>query len=592
MMHGSVENGKSGGKHLRVEFRPVEPGERWLICQEASDERYDLALIGDLLPREGGFRASGASPAKSVLDGYRRDGLAFFAGLNGSFAVAILDRISGELLLVRDHLGVEPLYYRLGEDGRIEFGTSLRALAAGTSLPEGLNFKGLTTYLLLNYNPSEETLIDGIRKVPPGYALHIRGQEARKECYWRPDFGEKLTAGLEELVEALREQMDRAVRLRVAEDRALGVSVSGGMDSSTVTAFVRRYYRDALRAFSFRCAVESYDESHYAALVARHYGAVYEQVEYTPERALEAAEMVSHMDEPQADLGIEVATYLLGRHAEGKVDLLLTGDGGDELFAGHPVYLADRAARAWERVPAPFRRPVVWFASLLPESHKKASFRVKLKRFVQGQQFPRQFHSNRWRLYYTSDSLRQFLTPQAWERTGESHRLEWLRDLYRSLPWPEELDRALFGDYFTVVQFYLRRLSLLRAFGIQARCPLLDPELVQFCARIPAEFKIPSSREQKFIQKKAMEGILPDAIVHRKDKLGHSVPMRKWLREANPLSEAVRSMLLADPRLVTWGLVRPAALEEMFEEYRKGTRDHSHRIWALYVLELWLRSWE
>ncbi|MDZ7372496.1 MAG: asparagine synthase C-terminal domain-containing protein [candidate division KSB1 bacterium] len=590
MMHGAVLVTPDGRKELQVKFRTSGPADRSLFSELAANERYQLAIRGDLLGCPGGEAPAGC--AKRLLDRLSQEGPALFRKLNGGFAAALFDRQSGELILVRDHLGVEALYFRLTDEGHTEFSTSLRALAAGARFPEALDYDALATYLTLNYNPSGRTLIRNVHKVPPGCLVRIQGSQVTCERYWSPDFGNKFSGSVGELIAELRSQFDRAVRVRLPENEQVGVSVSGGMDSSTVMAFASQYRPGQLRAFSFRCPVETYDESHYASLVARHYGATYEQVEYTPERALAAAEMVRHMDEPQADLGIEVATFLLGQHASGKIEVLLTGDGGDELFAGHPVYLADRAARAWERVPAFARWPVTWVARLIPESHRKSSLSVKLKRFVQGQRFPRAFHSNRWRLYYSPRELEALLSPGLWPQVREGAQLAWLRELYAALPWPDELDRALFGDYYTVVQFYLRRLSLLRAFGIRARCPLLDPQLVDFCARIPGELKIPNSREQKYIQKKAMEGILPDAIVYRKDKLGHSVPMRKWLREDNVLSAEVRQTLLRNPRIVQWELVRADRLEEMIRETSEGRHDHSHRLWALYVLELWLRSWE
>lgn len=590
MLRGQFSKSSEAEKVLEVAVEELTPADRWNRFGTVERDGLKLAFYGQVFGSESGFDSE--AQLLGLLDGYRQQGLSVFAELDGAFVAAVCDMANDELWLVRDHLGVETLYFRVGEDGSTRFATSLRSLVRSLNDPEALDPAGLATYLLLNYNPGQTTFFQGIYKVPPGSAVRVRDKSWEVVPYWRPDYGQKLEASEERIAAELREELDKAVRVRVASDRSVGFSVSGGMDSSTVLGLASKYLGGDFYAFSFRCAVQSYDESHYSSLIAKHYGARYEQVEYTPELALLAAEMVKMMDEPQADLGIEVATFLLGRHAEGKIDLLLTGDGGDELFAGHPVYLADRAAQRFERIPSFLRVPVVWAAALLPESDRKNALTVKLRRFVQGQQFPRAFHSNRWRIYYTPDGLRQLLTDRAWRRVRDEAELDWLKVLYRGLPWPEELDRALYGDYFTVVQFYLRRLSLLRSFGIEARCPLLDPRLVEYCARIPNRFKIPNSKEQKYIQKKAMEGILPDEIVHRKDKLGHSVPMRKWLREEKVLIDAIRDALGPDSRLVTWGLVRPEAVKRMMEENRTGKENHAHRLWALFVLELWLRSFE
>jgi asparagine synthase (glutamine-hydrolysing) len=361
------------------------------------------------------------------------------------------------------------------------------------------------------------------------------------------------------------------------------------MDSSSVTALASRLTGQPLRTFSYRCRGASFDESHYAKTVSDFFGTRHMLVEYSPETVLSMAGLVGRMDEPFCDVGINLATDILGRAAAGGVDLVLTGDGGDELFGGHPVYLADRAAAVFDRLPSFVRLPMGWIGGRLSDSDKKKNWKVKWKRFVRSVAFPAALFSHRWRVYYTPGEMRALLQPDLAVSVRVEEPFTDLFGIHAEADGKDALSRSIYSDYHTVVSFYLRRMDLIRHYGIETRYPMLDRRLVEFCAALPSGLKIKGGGDVKTILKKAMRNVLPREIVHRKDKLGHSIPLKNWMRD----DASVRGWmldLLSEASLVKRKFFNPKIVARMIREHLAGRDNHSHRLWALMVLELWLRE--
>jgi len=380
------------------------------------------------------------------------------------------------------------------------------------------------------------------------------------------------------------------VRLRLApEGFRPGAFLSGGMDSSSVVHFMHGELRRPIATFSFRCAGKSFDESHYARIMSERYQTQHQQVEFTPEDAALIMQIAQASQEPFSDIGIEVASWLLGRHVREHADYVLTGDGGDELFGGHPVYLADRAAATFDRIPGFIRQPLTKALQFLPDTDNKKSLTVKAKRFSYSANFPASLYSNRWRIYYTEAELRRLLHPDLSGRINGHDPFRELHEIYQEADGHDHLSRTLYGDYFSVVGFYLRRMELIRNFGIEGRMPLLDYRLVEYTARIPSALKIGRHGETKVILHRVMTGELPDEIVFRKDKLGHSVPMKNWMRD----SAAVQNLLqdyLASSQMRERGFFNADYVAQMLAEHRRKAHNHSHRLWALLVFEMWCRA--
>jgi asparagine synthase (glutamine-hydrolysing) len=316
------------------------------------------------------------------------------------------------------------------------------------------------------------------------------------------------------------------------------------------------------------------------------------EVTYGEPQAVEARDIVREMEVPFCDAGINVGTWLLGKAAAGRVSYVLTGDGGDELWASHPVYAAQRLLRVYERLPLPriVRRSLVRATNLLPDSDQKRDLRVKLKRILPSDGLPRGLGPFRWRAYYTSAELQALLTPEAATLVRGHDPFRSVLDAYQGYDGPDDgLSPHLYNDYTTTSSYYFQRLGLLRRFGIEARMPFFDRALVEFGARIPARLKLEGVERTKRLFRVAMEGVLPDVINHRRDKLGHSIPLKNWLRAAGELNAWVEALLT--PEVVRWrGLVRPAVVARLLDEHRRRRHNHSHRLWALVILEAWLQA--
>jgi asparagine synthase (glutamine-hydrolysing) len=371
----------------------------------------------------------------------------------------------------------------------------------------------------------------------------------------------------------------------------MGVFLSGGLDSSAVTALLcAAAGQERVQAFSFRCQGESYDESAFAALVADACGCRRHLVEYTPERVREMGRIAAEMDEPFCDIGINIATWILAEEvARQGVALVLTGDGGDELYCGHPVYPADRLARRLERPAGGLARILARPLTRLSDAPAKKSLKVKLKRFAQGLVHPADLGPSRWRFHSVPEEVELLLAPAAPRGRGVDPYAGVRTALAGAAAGVDVDARRVLADYRIVVEFYLRRLILARRFGIEARAPWLDHRLVELAAALPSAWRTTGLKDEKVLMKRVVEPWLPHEVVYRKDKLGHSVPFKNWLRDSPPVRGLVEEAL-GGTGLARRDLVDPGRVSALRAAHGSGRENVSHRLWALSVLELWLRG--
>jgi asparagine synthase (glutamine-hydrolysing) len=557
----------------------IAPGGAPAAFQGALANADDLRRSLDLRDSSG--------PALLIAKAHAVWGADFAGRLEGKFAFALADSRNRTLLLGRDRFGMEPLYFF--EDGdRIVFGTRLGAVASHPRVGKRLHVEAMHQFLLFCYNPTSSTFFEGIHKAGPARVLVFANGKCEARRYWRLSFGNARARPEGETAAELHGHLERSVRKCLDVKRPTGVFLSGGMDSSTVTALAGRAQDAPLWTFSYRCLGVSFDESHYANTVSDFFGTRHALIEYSPETVLSMEGLAGRMDEPFCDVGINLATDILGRAASGKVNLVLTGDGGDELFGGHPVYQADRAAAVFDRMPAFMKMPLIHAGSRLSDSDKKKDWKVKWKRFARSVAFPAALFSHRWRVYYTPEEMRDLLHPDLAASNPVDAPFAELLGLHAETGGMDGLSRSIYSDYQTVVSFYLRRMDLIRHYGIEVRYPLLDRSLVEFCAALPSGLKIRGG-DVKYIFKRAMEKTLPHEIVHRKDKLGHSIPLKNWMRD----DASVRGWMLdilSESSLKKRGFFNAVAVARMIREHLSKRDNHSHRLWALMVLELWMRK--
>lgn len=528
----------------------------------------------------------GCGPAEALGRLYESGREDWLGSVNGQFAFALWDARRRRLLLGRDRLGIESLFY--WDDGaRLVFGSSLRAMLATGWVAKELNHDAVAQYLLYCYNPGQESFVRRAYKLPPGHLLVVENSHRSLRRYWRLSFADVRSKTEARYREEILNLIEDAIRIRLDPHGPPGVLLSGGTDSSAIVSLASRMAPEPLRTFSFCCEGRSYDESPYARFVARRYGTNHTEIAYGPDCLFLVARAVESMDEPFCDIGIEIGTYLLGQAARGNVSCVLSGEGGDELFAGHPVYVADKVAAAADRLPRMLVHPVARILQRIPDSDRKKNIQVKLKRLAYGLSFPPELLSHRWRVYYTPAELHELCAEGFLGSCDLGRLFEPMIRHASDADGKDLLSRSLYSDYGTLVDFYLRRLGLLKAHGVESRTPLLDHRLVEYAATIPSALKIRKMSETKYIYRRILEGVVPAEILHHRPKLGHSVPMKNWLREDPALREWIGDVL-GNGVGPGQGFFRPAAVRRMVDEHLRKSHNHSHRLWGLLVLEKWL----
>ena len=523
-----------------------------------------------------------------VLELYRKYGHSFVDKINGKFAYAIWDEKQGGLTLGRDRFGIEPLYYFCDNSSTV-FASAIAPILHYRKTARDLNFASVSKFLLFGYNPSLNSFYSDIHKLRPAHIVHFKGDHTPEfHQYWKLGFADILQTGEDVIAAELHEQLKRSVETRISNNEDYGVFVSGGMDSSSVLGLSVQEYNRNPYTFSYRCRGESYDESPYARLMAESVNSIHKAIEYTPDDVLSMSEIAVDMDEPFCDVGINIATSLLGKAAQNSVPYVLTGDGGDELFAGHPIYEADKIARFIDPIPGLLKKPIFSLASLLPDSDQKKNLTVKIKRFAESMSYPAELLSHRWRIYYQPADLRALLSDDAYQTIVSENLYDDILSRNREVQGLDHLSHSLYSDYNTVLDFYLRRNDINRSFGLETRYPMLDHELVEYCARIPMSLKIRGWFDTKYIFRKSMEPVLPDKIVHREDKLGHSIPLKNWLRDKPQVKEFILDHL-SEETIRKRGYFNVSYINGMINEHMTMKRNNSHRLWTLAVLEMWMR---
>ena len=551
-----------------------------VICQGAI---YEIGDAEDQdLPRN-------VSAAMKILALYNRYGVNFLHKLNGKFSLAIIDRKNERVVLSRDRFGIEPLFYYFDGD-KLLFSSNLASIVNSGLVKKELNFHAIHQYLLFCYNPALYTFYKNVHKLRPGHTLVYDNGSARVEPYWYLSFKRNQTMSSElEIRENLLNLMKEAVRIRLDDKLTSGIFLSGGMDSSSVTALSRSFMKGDLHTFSFRCRGESFDESQYAKIVSDHYGTIHHLSEYAAEDIPSIQEFVKLIDEPFCDVGINVASYILAKNASKFVNCIYTGDGGDELYGGHPVYLADKTAQFFNIVPSFLLKPAFALGRLLPDSDKKKNSIVKIKRFSESYRYPKGLLSHRWRIYYNEKEINRLIVHDLYSHFNTFDPYQVILRFNKEADGSDLLSRAIYSDYQTVMGFYMRRIGMLKHFGIEARFPMLDHRLVEYVATIPSDLKIKGWSDSKYIFKKAMEPVLPHDIIYRKDKLGHSVPLKNWIRDDVTVHDFFMDWL-SESVIRQRGFFNYDYVKMMLDDHLSKKRNNSHRLWAIIVLELWLRE--
>ncbi len=529
-----------------------------------------------------GHRFRTGSDMEVVVHGYEEWGDNLVERVGGQFAFALWDGPRQRLLAARDRAGEKPLYYYEGGDD-IVFASEIKSLLSRADIPRRLNTEALDLFLTYEFIAAPYTIFEGVKKLPPAHAMSVEKGVVRTWPYWSVPSEAEAGRSDEEWASELRETLSRAVRSQMMSDVPLGAFLSGGIDSSTIVGLMSQASDRPVKTFSIAFREGSYDESAHARDVAQRFGTEHREELIEPDVAELFDRLIVHLDEPFADVSL-FPTYLVSQVASRDVKVVLSGDGGDELFAGYDWYLADRVARGLSRFPGRHGLSLLFAMSeWLPPSDKKKGFVNKTKRFLAGAAAPPTLEHYRWLSHTTpadkeelySDSFRAGLTDGNAEAPVRALLSEPRNDL---------LNRQLFTDFklFLSDDILVKVDRMSMATSLEARAPFLDRDVVELAFRMPGSLKLRGST-RKFILKKAVEDLVP-AHIRNRPKEGFSIPMKNWLRgELRPLM----GELLTEERTRARGLFRWEAIEHRISEHLAGTRNHAHQLFPLMVFERW-----
>ncbi len=569
---------------LSTGHQPVsnEDGTVWIVF---NGEIYNYKeLRAHLIERGHRFRTN--SDTETIVHLYEEKGVEGLPLLRGMFAFAIHDSRNGKLVLARDRFGKKPLYYAALPEG-LYFASELKCLrTAGVPLEEDRD--ALRLYFQFGYIPDPYSAFTAVRKLMPGSWLEYRaagdGADAiRQGRYWQmPEFraGEAGRIGEAATRERLCRKFDEAVRMRMIADVPLGAFLSGGIDSSLVVASMARQSAEPVKTFSIGFEEAQYNELEYAGIVAKQYRTDHHEILVRPDSVDLITKLAWHFDEPFADSSA-IPTYIVSEFARRHVKVALSGDGGDEFFAGYETLGNVEKFGALDRIPGPLRKLAWWTASALPYS---AYGKTRLRVLGSPTALDRYFESN-----YASYFLRRRML-----------RPEWMLE-----PGAETLRRLMpdsfppgGGDTFAYAQYFEATSNLIgdmlvkvdrasMAASLEVRCPLLDHELAEFAATIPLSWKR-SGGAGKRILLEALGDRLP-AVLLTRPKMGFGVPLDHWFR--GPLRELAWDTLTS-ARFTARGIVEPSFVRYLLEEHRSGRRANQHQIYGLLMFELWRRNLE
>ncbi|GAB4380280.1 MAG: asparagine synthase (glutamine-hydrolyzing) [Calditrichia bacterium] len=520
-----------------------------------------------------------------IVHAYEEYGSHFPQYLNGMFAIALHDCVNQKFFLVRDHLGIKPLYYSFTPQ-RLVFGSEIKAMLASGQIDKELDFDALSDFLSWEYVPGKATLLRSVRKLEPGEMLEIdlQNPSCQPKMYWdipMPDEdNHKISAA--DWEDRISQQIRESTRSQLVSDVPLGAFLSGGVDSSLIVASMGE-----AQTFSIGFDDPSYNELRWARKVADHLGVDHKDEIITPN----VLELFDHLmyffDDPIGDFSI-FPTYLVSRLARKYVTVVLSGDGGDELFGGYETYLAEHKAVQYAKIPSFIRRHLIESVinSIRPTAKKKGLIN-KAKRFVEGLEHPEELAHARWRIFVGEALRQEIFTPEALSRMGKlpgAHIIE----LFKRAGDRGHLNRCLYVD----VKSYLcdncltkvDRMSM--ANSLESRVPFLDPRVVELAFQVPENLKV-TRKETKVILKKVASRYVPRECVYR-PKEGFSIPIKNWLNnEFRPLMEE----LLDSGKLKQEGIFQAETVERLKNEHVRGVANHSHILWAMIVFQNWKNLW-
>ncbi|HEX8370377.1 MAG TPA: asparagine synthase (glutamine-hydrolyzing) [Pyrinomonadaceae bacterium] len=582
---GAVVTGRAALGMRRLSIIDLKSGQQPIYSEDGNlaivfnGEIYNYRELKTKLEARG-HKFKTNSDTETIVHAFEEYGADCVSHLRGMFAFAIWNKRDESLFIARDRVGKKPLFYALTEQGNFVFGSEMKVLLTHGEISKEIDFSALDAYLTFGYVPEEFCIFKNVYKLLPGHFLTFKNGEIKTQKYW--DFNYRKVSGIKteaEYIEILREKIKDAVKIRLISEVPLGAFLSGGVDSSSVVAMMSRILDAPVKTFSIGFNEDSFNELKYARVAAKHFETEHHEFIVTPDLVETVDELVWHFDEPFADSSA-LPTFMVSKMARDYVTVVLSGDGGDELFAGYTRYVVDRRRSGMANLPAFVRRNLRVFSESLPHGAKGRNYlyNVSLDAIDRYIDSISQYNALRKKSLYSKDFQSKL--------NGNSGALRY-RNIADSISTGNAIDNLLYLDSKTYlpadILTKVDRMSM--AASLEARVPLLDHELIEFVTQIPSDLKM-KGFETKYIFKKAMEGIVPQEILYR-EKQGFGVPIEEWIN--NQLRARMHETLL-ERRTLERGYFEKSYIQTLLDEHAKRRRDHSHALWILWMLELWHRQ--
>ena len=563
---------------------PNEDKTLWVVC---NGEIYNYHALRDEMVARGHIFST-QSDSEVILHLYEEYGENCVKHLRGMFAFAIWDESRKELFVARDRLGQKPFFY-VELNGRFCFASEIKALLALDPTLAELNLAALDQYLTLRIIAPPLTMFKKIMKLPPAHSLRFReGGAIQPKRYWYLDYEPKLKGSDEELADELEEKLINCIRLHMVSDVPVGAFLSGGLDSTLVTAILMKHVTtEPIQTFSMGLPYQQFNEEPYARMVAKKYGTIHHAETITPSLLKSLPDLIWYLDEPSDPLS--VCSYHIAEIASKYVKVVLGGDGGDELFGGYDRYYGNRYASYYAMLPKPLRKHIIGpVLNAIPDGkwYKSKTHQLKWLHEMSFKSGGARYASS-LNYFYFGDGRRQPLYGPTMLQASENFDPEFaIRDAYESAHANDNVDRMLSADSSIRLPDHsvmiLDRMTM--AHGLEARAPFMDHEIAEFSAKLPARLKV-RGKNLRYIQYILARRYLPQEVMER-PKQGFSSALPYMLKNEY---KTLFNIFLSDSYLAKAGIFDQQAITRLLHEHNAGKSDHGNRLWLLVNSEAWYR---
>jgi len=507
--------------------------------------------------------------------------------LRGMFAFALWDGNQDQLLLARDRIGIKPLHYLIDE-GRLVFGSEIKSILTLRGIERDIDFYALDNFLTFEYIQAPRTIFKDIKKLLPGHILIYKGGRFSLKKYWDLTFAPEFIKDEVSYQDRLYGLLGESIKMRLMSDVPLGAFLSGGIDSSSVVALMSQVVDQPVKTFSIGFEDRSYNELRYAKIVANKFGTDHHEFVIKPDAISLVNKLMKYFDEPFGDISI-FPIYLISKMAKEFVTVVLSGDGGDELFAGYDTYVANRFANYYRRLPHLVRKRMISpiFMKLPPSSSKKGFINI-VRRFIEGESLPAELQHARWMAFLGTEEKERLYSDPLKERLRGFDPYHIIKEHFKASSVLDSLSQQQYVDIKTYlvddILVKIDRMSM--ANSLEVRVPLLDHRFMELAASIPHYMRL-KKFSTKHIFKNTMKRLLPLEIINR-SKQGFSIPLKNWLRkDLKPMMLDI----LSEEQIKKRGYFNYNYVKKLIDEHLNGLENHSHRLWSLMVFELWYENY-